>query len=101
MRDLLRKLLRERSTEFYLAGMLLWLLPGLLLWLLGLIYLWQSGWFWWFSGALLLLAMLSWGIRRILARPLEQADEPPQHLDPRPEWSDHDQQVWRQCVAHI
>ena len=101
MRDLLRKLLRERSTEFYLAGILLWLLPGLLLCLLGFVYLWQSGWFWWFSGALLLLTILSWGIRRILARPAEQTNEPPQRLDPRPEWSDHDQQVWRRCVAHI
>lgn len=101
MRDLLRKLLRERSTEFYVAGVLLWLLPGLLLLLLGLVYLWQSGWFWWFSGALLLLAMLSWSIRRLLAKPVDTDEEPPQHLDPRPEWSDHDQQVWRQCVARI
>lgn len=101
MRDLLRKLLRERSTEFYVAGTLLWLLPGLLLWLLGLIYLWQSGWFWWFGGAVLLLALLSWGVRRILVRPVAQADEAPQRLEPRPEWSDHDRQVWRQCVARI
>ena len=101
MKNLSRKLLRERSTEFYLAGVLLWLLPGLLLWLLGLVYLWQSGWFWWFSGGLLVLAMLTWSIRRILARPVEQDKEAPQRLDPRPEWSDHDQQVWCQCVAHI
>ena len=85
MRDLLRKLLRERSTEFFVAGTLMWLLPGLLLWVLGLIYLWQEGWFWWFSGGLLVLTLLSWGIRRILARPAGHDDEPPQHLDQRPE----------------
>ncbi len=101
MRDLLRKLLRERSTEFYLVGVLLWLLPGLLLWAVGLIYLWQTGWFWWFSGGLFLLALLSWGVRRILATPFEQEDTAPERLDPRPEWSEHDQQVWRQCIAHI
>ena len=50
LRTMLRKLLRERSTEFYLAGLLLWLLPGLVLMLLGLAYLWQAGWFWWFLG---------------------------------------------------
>ena len=67
LRQLLRKLLRERSTEFYLAGMLLWLVPGLVLTVLGLLYLWQAGWFWWFSGGLLLLALLSWGVRRLMA----------------------------------
>lgn len=101
MRNLLRKLLRERSTEFYVVGMLLWLLPGLLLLLLGLVYLWQSGWFWWFSGALLMLALLSWGIRRALRSPAQPDDAPPRHVEPRPEWSEHDQQVWRQCIAHV
>ena len=62
MKALLRKLLRERSTEFYVAGVLLWLLPGLTLVILGLVHLWQNGWFWWFSGALLILSVISWGM---------------------------------------
>ncbi len=101
MKTLLRKLLKERSTEFYLTGVLLWLVPGLLLWLLGFVYLWEKGWFWWFSGGVLLLALLSWGVRRVLASPPDEADEQTRHLDPRPDWSEHDQEVWRQCIAHI
>ena len=101
-RQLLHKLLRERSTEFYLAGMLLWLVPGLVLAVLGLLYLWQAGWFWWFSGGLLLLALLSWGVRRLMAQPTTVEDgEPIQHLAPQPEWSDHDNAVWRAGVARI
>ena len=101
MIGILRKLLRERSTEFYLAGLLLWLLPGLILSVLGLVFLWQSGWFWWFSGGLLLLSALSWLTRRLLAKPVKLDEEPPQHMDPRPEWSEHDKNVWRECVTHI
>jgi predicted GTPase len=101
MKKLLNKLLRERSTEFYVAGILLWLLPGLILGVLGLVYLWQAGWFWWFSAGLLVLAALSWGVRRVLAKPEEQPDESPQHLDPRPEWSDHDRQVWQTSIDRI
>ncbi len=101
LRRVLSKLLRERSTEFYLAGSLLWLLPALALLLLGLVYLWQAGWFWWFSGGLLLLALLSWGVRRLMAQPAAQPVEPMQHLKPQPEWSDHDKAVWRAGVAHI
>jgi predicted GTPase len=98
---MLKKLLRDRSTEFYLSGTLLWLLPGIVLTLLGLIFLWQSGWFWWFSGGLSLLALLSWGFQRILRSPVDYDDEPLQHLDPRPEWSDHDHDVWQQCSVRI
>ena len=101
MKKLLNKLLRERSTEFYVAGVLLWLLPGLILGVLGLVYLWQTGWFWWFSAGLLVLAALSWAVRRVLSKPEEQPDESPQHLDPRPEWSDHDKQVWQTSIARI
>lgn len=101
MKRLLRELLRERSTEFYVAGVLLWLLPGLTLGILGLIYLWGRGWFWWFSGGLLLLSLFSWGIRRLMAAPAQQEEDPLQHLDPRPEWSEHDRQVWEKSVARI
>lgn len=97
----LGKLLRERSTEFYVAGILLWLTPGLVLAILGLVFLWQAGWFWWFSGGIFLLSLLSWGVRRTLARPEQQHDEQLQRLDPLPEWSEHDQQVWHTSVAHI
>ena len=101
MRIPLNKLLRERSAEFYVAGVLLWLLPGLILGILGLVYLWQKGWFWWFSGGLLVLSLISWGIRRMMASPSKQPEEQAQHLDPRPEWSDHDCEVWEKSVARI
>ena len=101
MKALLKKLLRERSAEFYVAGVLLWLLPGLILGILGLVYLWQNGWFWWFSGGLLMLSLLSWGVRRMMTGPEKRDQELPQHLDPRPEWSDHDCQVWDQSLARI
>lgn len=102
--ETLRSLLRERRAEFFVIAALLWLLPGLALLLLGLFYLWQAGWFWWFSGALLLLALLSWGARRLLARTepaVEEAGEDVQHLQPQAEWSRHDKAVWHECVAHI
>lgn len=101
MRRLLRKLLRERSTEFYVAGVLLWLLPGLTLGIFGLVYLWQKGWFWWFSGGLLLLSLLSWGVRRMMASSAKQTEERARHLDPRPEWSGHDHGVWEKSIARI
>lgn len=100
LRQVLRKLLRERSTEFYLVGTLLWLIPGLVLVILGLVYLWNAGWFWWFSGGLLLLALASWGVRRLMAQAV-QPGEPIQHLEPQPEWSDHDIAVWNAGVDHI
>lgn len=101
MRGLLKKLLRERSVEFYVAGVLLWLLPGLILLVLGLVYLWQAGWFWWFSGALLALAAMSWAVRWAMARPAEPVERPLPHLEPRPEWSEHDRRVWDKSLARI
>lgn len=100
-RDTVATLLQQRSSEFYLVALLLWLLPALALTILGLMYLWQSGWFWWFSAGLLLLTLISWVARRAMSRSAREAIARAPHLDPRPDWSAHDQRIWQQAIARI
>lgn len=98
---MLERLLKNRTRELYAVVIILWLLPILALSVLGLIYLWQAGWFWWFSGALLLLSLASWLVRHLLATRAEATETTVTHLDPRPDWSNHDQRVWEKSLAHI
>jgi predicted GTPase len=97
----LQQLLRGRTREFYLLAIILWLLPFLALGALGLLYLWQQGWFWWFSGGVLLLTLASWCVRYLSSRPGEEVVEEVPHLNPRPDWSDQDNEVWRNALVHI
>ncbi|MDZ7839452.1 MAG: GTPase [Gammaproteobacteria bacterium] len=101
MIDLLRGLLKDRAREFYLTALLLWLVPALLLAALGMVYLWQAGWFWWFSGVVLLLTAMSWLARYARSQSARPPAADVQRLDPRPDWSSRDKQVWQEAVAHI
>jgi uncharacterized protein len=101
LRQALGKLLSERTAEFYVAALLLWLVPAVALAVLGVLYLWQSGWFWFFSGGVLMLTLLSWSVGRLLSSAPDESAGPAPHLDPRLDWSDHDQQVWKRSLAHI
>lgn len=100
-RDTVATLLQQRSNEFYVVALLLWLLPALALTVLGLMYLWQTGWFWWFSGGLLVLTLISWVARRTMSRSAKEAIARAPHLDPRPDWSAHDHRIWQQAIARI
>ena len=101
MKTTLERLLKKRTKELYAAVIILWLVPALALAVLGLVYLWQAGWFWWFSGGLLLLSVISWLVRYLLRSQAEETEPTIDHLDPRPDWSNHDQRVWKEALAHI
>jgi len=101
MMGLLRGLLRDRAGEFYLTALLLWLIPALLLAGLGFVYLWQAGWFWWFGGGVLLLTVVSWLARRAWSRAARPPAPDVQRVEPCPDWSSRDKQVWEASVAHI
>lgn len=98
---MLERLLKKRTKELYAVVVILWLLPVLALSALGLIYIWQAGWFWWFSGGLLILSLISWLVRHLLASQTEEVETTVPHLDPRPDWSSHDHRVWEESLAHI
>jgi uncharacterized protein len=97
----LDRLLKGRTKELYAVVMILWVIPALALSVLGLVYLWQAGWFWWFSAGLVLLSLISWLARYLLASQGETAQATLEHLDPRPNWSSHDHRVWEESLAHI
>ena len=101
MIESLRQLLKERSTEFYVFLILLWVVPGVGLLVLGLIFLYHHGWFWWFSAAMVVLALVTLALRIFLSRKEQAQAEPLTHLDPIPDWSANDHRAWEQSLAHI
>ena len=66
--ETLRQLLKERSTEFYIFLILLWVLPGVGLLILGLVFLYHHGWFWWFSAGMIVLALITLALRLFLSK---------------------------------
>jgi predicted GTPase len=97
----LQQLLRERALEFYLVLALLWLLPLLVLLALGLAQLWQLNWFWWFTLALVVLAVFTAAIRSLRrSRDADTAATETQ-LEPIPDWSNRDREVWEDALAQI
>ena len=101
MIESLRQLLKERTTEFYIFLILLWVLPGVGLLILGLVFLYQHGWFWWFSAGMVMLALITLAVRFFLSRKEQAQAEPLTHLDPIPDWSTNDNRAWEQSLAHI
>lgn len=99
--NILQRAISGRSTEFYLSFALLWLLPALVLAVLGATYLWQAGWFWWFSLGLLVLTLLTWLISYLATENEQQEADAVFHLDPLPDWSEHDNEIWRKSLQHL
>lgn len=99
--NFLQRIISGHTTEFYLSFALLWLIPALTLTGLGVLYLWQAGWFWWFSLGLLALSLVTWGINYLAEENHQQSEAELVHLEPLPEWSTHDNEVWDNALEHM
>ncbi len=106
MIQLFRRMLAQRTTQFYFFAVLSVLLPVLALVVLGLAQLWANDWFLWFGLGVLLLACITATLRFLLWReaPNGNAEEEvadTSHIEAIADWSDHDNRVWLASLENI
>jgi len=105
-----KRLLAERTKQFYLVAILTVLIPVILLLSLGFVFLWMQGWLLWFGLGLLCLSILStlsmWlqhlmhrNQRKFEERTLEPEES--LHLAVVADWSSYDIQIWEKSLKNI